>query len=681
MRREELEEYLLSREVIGEDVFDRDCENIIFLLNNCDMSVTKSRFFVDINCADLTRNLRMARGRAFDTEINARHQAALYTLSYTANRDFGHTSAEWYSIISLGIFGIRKRIDEYAQKYGKSAERAGFHTALGRVYDAVLRFIARAAEVAAASGDERMARGLTHLCTSAPTNLYEAMQTTVIWYTLQQYFDSTILRTLGRLDSLFYPFYKNEDKAQREALLDEYIREIDGIKADANIPFAICGTDEHGNSLTNELSYDILDAYVRSGATDTKMHILCSANTPTDLIERAFRAIRDGRNSIVFMCDERIITSLQKLGASYPDAVDYHVVGCYECGARGELSCSCNARVNIPKALELALNDGCDMLTGERVGLSRVAPMCSFSDVYSEFKRQLTYLASCAMDMTDEHEKNYRYVHSSPIMSANYVSALERGADLYCDYGARYNNSSLNALGLATAADSLYAIKEMVFEREVVTLDELIGILKSNWEGREPLRQTVKNRFKKFGQGEVEVDSIAADIVNTLYDTVGVRENVKGGKYRLGLFSIDWRVDFGERTAASADSRLAHEPLSQNTSATFGADKHGASAHLCSVCAIDTEKTPNATIVDIDLHSSAVRGDNGIKVLTAALRTYFELGGFAVHYNVLDTDTLRDAKAHPEKYPNLQVRLCGWNVLFSTLDDRAKDEFIARSEK
>ncbi len=118
---------------------------------------------------------------------------------------------------------------------------------------------------------------------------------------------------------------------------------------------------------------------------------------------------------------------------------------------------------------------------------------------------------------------------------------------------------------------------------------------------------------------------------------------------------------------------------SQNSTASFGADIDGATSHLLSASSIDASDTPNGHIVDIDLHSSAVKGENGLKTAVSTLRTYFSLGGFGVHYNVLDTETLKDAKAHPEKYPNLQVRLCGWNVLFSTLSEKEKDEFIVRS--
>ena len=148
----------------------------------------------------------------------------------------------------------------------------------------------------------------------------------------------------------------------------------------------------------------------------------------------------------------------------------------------------------------------------------------------------------------------------------------------------------------------------------------------------------------------------------------------------MGLFSIDWRWAFGEKTAASADGRLCGAPISQNSGASFGADREGATAHLLSVAALDTSHTPNGTVVDIDLHESAVRGENGLRAMAAALKAGFQLGGFAVQYNVLDARILRKAKEDPQAYPNLQVRLCGWNVLFSSLSEKEQDEFIARWE-
>lgn len=683
LSREELIAYVEKNIEIGEeyDVLEADCKNIIFLLNNCEITIPESnRFFVTVNCGGIQNHIYAQRMALFDCEmIQSGLKVGTETDAYSGYYDFSHTTTEWESVTTIGISGLRNRISEYAGKNSDDEKKQRFYTEIAKVYDAALLFMKRAAEVAFTQGKNEMGEGILNLTANPPSNLFEAMQITIIYYVLQHMFDGTYLRTLGRIDSLFYPFFINESECVAKELIIDYLKEIDLLKAPSNIPFALGGTDVYGNTLVNELSYIFLDAYNKANTNNTKIHILCSKNTPDDLIKNALDSVRKGNNSIVFMSDEKVIESLERLGEEHKDAVNYHVVGCYECGGEGELTSSCNARVNLPIALEITLNNGKTMLTEQLVGLKNDGCFASFEELYIEFKRQLVHLCDCAMKMTDLCEGHYRQVHSAPILSGTYTQALEKGGDLYCDYTAKYNNSSVNAIGLATVVDSLAAIKKVVFDDKIMTLNEFKKILKYDWSGKEHLRLLIKNKFPKFGMNDKKTDAIAKDIVDVLHGAISGKPNVKGGVYRLGLFSINWRWEFGKKTAASADGRKAGETLSQNTSATFGADRYGATAHMLSVAKIDTSKTPNGTIVDIDLHSSAVRGENGLKTLFSTLKTYFELGGFAVHYNVLDTDVLKDARLNPEKYPNLQVRLCGWNVLFSSLSEEEKDEFIARS--
>lgn len=685
LTREELLDYAEKHIDPGEeiDVLKSDCDIIEFLLDNCKITIPKgNRFFVNVNCEGIPNYVLEKRAQKYSFEIvNSGLSDGQEALAFTGSYDFSHTTAEWESVISLGISGLKKRITEYAGNNKNNEKKQCFYYHILRVYNAALRFIKRASCVAMKSGKTEMSQGLVNLLDNAPNSLFEAMQTSIVYYKLQQIFDGTALRTLGRLDKLFYPYFLKEDEKKAKELVMDYIKEIDSFKTGSNIPFAIGGTDMNGNSLINELSYIFLEVYRKVQPAYTKFHLLCSDNIPADIIEKAFEAVRDGNNSIVFMSDKKIIESLEKMGEAHQDAINYHVVGCYECGGNNELTCSCNARVNLPKALELTLNNGKDMLTDKLIGLENNGNFDSYEKLYTEFKRQLKYLCNCSMRATDLYEKHYNMIHSAPILSGAYTSALEKGGDLYCDYTAKYNNSSVNAIGLATVVDSLAAIKKLVFEDKVITLERFIDILKTNWKGEEQLRLIIRKKFPKFGLGDKKTDTITKNIVEVLSDTISGKPNVKGGVYRLGLFSIDWRWGFGEKTAASPDGRLAGETISQNTSASFGADKEGATAHLISVTAIDASNTPNGTIVDIDLHSSAVQGENGIKTLAAALKTYFELGGFAVQYNILDTEVLKKAKMNPRDYPNLQVRLCGWNVLFSSLSDKEKDEFIARSVK
>ncbi len=683
LNRDELLAFAERNAEIGEQdsVLHNDCNIIEFLLDNCEITIPESnRFFVDVNCEGIQTDIykkRMAKYTKIIADSGFKDGNEL--LAYTGEADFGHTCAEWESVIKLGIFGLRERILNYKEMYSVDEKKQSFYQEILRVYDAALRFIKRTASVAQACGKTEMATGLENLSKGSPSNLFEAMLTSILYYSLQSRFEGTYLRTLGRLDSLFYPFYVKEEKECSEGLLLDYIREIESWKVTTNIPFAIGGSDIDGSSAVNELSYELLKAYRAVKPAHIKLHLLCSDNTPDEIIRLAFEAIRNGYNSIVFVSDKKIIEALEKLGEKHADAVNYHVVGCYECGGSNEITCSCNARVNLPKALELTLNNGRDMLTEKAIGIETGSTFKDYDEFYSALKKQLTFLCNQAIKETNMFEANYGKIHSSPFFSGTYKSALENGGDIYCDYAAEYNNSSLNAVGIATLTDSLYTVKKMVFEDKLIALDKLVRILKSNWENEELLRLSVKNNLPKYGMGNSEVDAIACDVVKVLSSVVNNTPNVKGGVYRLGLFSIDWRWSFGRKTAASADGRYNEETLSQNMSATFGADKNGAVGHFLSAGAIDASNVVNGAIVDIDLHSSSVCGENGINALVSSLKTYFELGGACVHYNVLDTEILKDAKKNPEKYPNLQVRLCGWNVLFSSLSDKEKEEFIARS--
>lgn len=661
------------------NVFSTDCEIIIKLLDSCEIYlVSENRFFLGVRTPNVKEDLLAARAKRIfhESELDEVSLGAK-NLAYTGTYDFGHTNAEWADILSLGIYGLKKRVQKYAEASDESKKIFYEKTIL--VYDAALRFMERCATFAKKNEKYEMAESLLKLVSAPPSTLYEAMQTSLVYYTLQQTFDTTPLRAMGRLDSLLYPYFVKEERESAKALIYDYLRAFDCIKATANLPFALCGTNEKGEDLTNELSFLFLETYRKAKTSNVKLHLLCAETTPNELITQALEAVREGNNSIVFFSDKKVIESLRKLGASHADAVNYHVVGCYECGSSGELTCSCNARVNIPKALEYALNGGVDLLSGDMVGLPVLSEPATFEELFAEFKRQLIHLSQKAMETTDAWEEQYSKLHASPFLSSTYGSALEKGGDLYCEKTAKYNNSSVNALGLATAADSLYSIKKLVFEDKHFTLSELTDILRCDWKDREALRLQCKNRLAKFGTGNKETDKIAQRIVLVLSNAINGAPNKKGGKYRLGLFSINWRWEFGRRTAASADGRRAGEPLSQNTSAMFGADRQGATAHLLSVASLDTSSTPNGTVVDIDLHRSSVEGTNGLLSMLSSLKTYFDLGGFAVHYNVLDVEILKDAKNNPQKYPHLQVRLCGWNVLFSSLSEREKEEFIMRS--
>lgn len=685
MTHGELYEYWKQKDA-GEDLFSSDCEAIEYLLEHCEIIFSDARrFFVDVSCdvdgSVVNGSLMWDRAMRICPEAWEEHRTELDAKAYSGGFDFSHACPDWDGIFALGLSGLAARARAYAAS-DATPEKKRFYRGVVRVYEAAIRFVLRVARAARACGRDEMARGLEALAVRPPETLFEAMQLTFVFYVLILSVEGTTVRTLGRVDRLYLPFLHTVERAEAERLLDDWMWEVNALHFCANVPFAICGTDEAGEDASNVLSSMLLDAYLRCDVSDVKMHFLCSAKTPDAIVKRALDAIRAGKNSMVVLSDEMVIESLLRRGVREADARNYHVVGCYECGADNEVTCSCSGALNLPKALEYALFDGVDLVTGDTVGEVEAVDVSSFDGLFEGFRRWVIRLIGRQTALIDRVEREYPRLHASPIFSGTLISAMERGGDAYMDFAARYCNSSINALGLATVTDSLYAIRRLVYDEKTLTLAQLKQVLVDNWAGHEALRQTVKRKFPKFGMADAETDAIARRVMEVLYGEICGRPNAKGGSYRLGTFSINWRWWYGEKTGASADGRLCGETLSQNASASFGADRGGVTAQLLSVTnAIDATYTPNGTVVDIDLHESSVKGANGLDAMHALLRAYFARGGFAVHYNVLRTDVLKAAREHPEDYPNLQVRLCGWNAKFVTLSDREQVEFIERAEK
>lgn len=346
-----------------------------------------------------------------------------------------------------------------------------------------------------------------------------------------------------------------------------------------------------------------------------------------------------------------------------------------------EIPCTCAGRINLAKAVEVTLTGGYDILTESLIDETASNDFSSFEELFEAYLRRLDSFADAVFDLLDSREKCFPDIHSSPLYSSTMDNCVERGGDIYQDFCGVYNNTSINALGLATATDSLLAVKKLVFDEKKLTLSEFIEILKKNWEGEELLRQRIKRTFPTYGVNDAFADGLARAMLHRLGDKINGRPNVKGGVYRFGAFTVDWRFPFGEKCGASPDGRLAGETISKNICATLGGDREGATAHIFSGAKLGGKVTPNGSVLDIVLHSSAVSGENGLAAMSDSLKTFVEMGGTAIQYNVLNAETLKEAQRDPEAYPNLQVRVCGWNALFSTLTEIEQNEFIKQAEE
>lgn len=691
--------FRILTECAGESRMIQKAKILSLILQKAQIEVNPLEWFVDkINHGGIVVEIRTMWKEEVDAgemqECLKKNQAAQKQMVYTGDTDFSHTSPDWEAIMQLGIPGLLSRVR--AEKSKK--ESAGildqgqrdFYESCEIVYMAVIDLLKRmAAEAKRLSTEsEKMnavAEALENLSEHAPQTMYEAMELSCLFYYLQTYVEGENVRSLGGLDHLYEKFYQRDiesgkySKEQIIELIQYYFYKFYALEANSNTPFYLAGIDKDGNIILNELSHLLLDTYGALNIHDPKLHIRCCEGISDDFLKKALMLIRKGNNSIVFMNDEVVIKGLVGLGQELEEARCYVPVGCYEPAAMGkEVPCSCNGRINASKAVELAFNQGIDLLSGQKYW-ECAETISTFEQFYEAVKANLANAVDRTMEIINGYERQYGKIVHAPLFSATMKEAVERGKDLY-QGGAKYNNSSINVIALADAVDSILAVKKAVFEEKLVSLEEFTAVLKDNWKGAEVLQRRCKNVYPKYGNNSEEADAIMVDLTVYLAELINNRPNGRGGCYRCGFFSIDWYLPFGEKTGASPNGRMAGEPLSKNMCAVVGQDKKGVTDLIHSVTKVDYAKIPNGTVLDLMLHTSAVQGEEGLLAMLGILKTYLKRGGLALQINVLNPEVLKKAQLYPEQYSTLQIRLCGWNVYFVNLSKTEQDEFIRRAE-
>lgn len=555
-----------------------------------------------------------------------------------------------------------------------------FYQSCETAYRGLIRLCERFSLLAGRLGSYRMRDCFAALAEREPRTLYEAMQLIALVYRTITHVECEPVRSLGRLDKLLLRYCRAERDEDIRELFRYFLVRFWDKSIPANIPLTLGGCDIASDPEIARLDILILDVYHSLDIPSPKIQLRVGDNTPNEVIDKALELIIGGTSSLVLCNDNTVISGLEGLGHTHADAVDYVMIGCYEPSSMGrEVSCTCNGRVSLAKAVETALNGGCDLMTGERLGPECRLDFGSFDELYCEVKRQAAAFAERSAERTTALESLYPYVNPSPLLSGSMSCCIDSGRDVY-EGGARYNFSSVNIFGTATAADSLAAIKRLVFDERRLTLAELREILKANWSGHEKLRLICRQRMPKYGCGDSEVDRIASELLHSTAKVLNGRPNSRGGSFRAGAFSIDWRIEYGGRTAASADGRHSGDPLSKNLCASDGCDRGGVTAMITSACVIDSTELVNGAVLDLVLHPTAVEGDDGLTAMRGLVKTFMKGGGAEIQFNIFSPEILRDAQAHPEQYSTLQVRLCGWNVFFVDLSKSEQDEFIRASE-
>ena len=603
---------------------------------------------------------------------------------YSSDSDYGHTSPNTRLMLKIGLSGLLERIENAASREGLSEEQTDFYISCKTVLLALMTLAKRLAD-AIEPYNEDNADALRAIAERKPGNIYEAMQLLVLYFFAHEYVGGTRVRTLGRLDALLYPFYKADIESGRftkeeiREMLRFFLYKFYTANVPFGLPFCIGGLDVDESEVTNEISYLIVEVFDELNINSPKIHVRISDKTPVDFVKRVLSAIRGGNSSFVLVNDKIGIETLKRVGVEHIDALDYVPTGCYEptvCGI--EVGCTGNGGVNVAKVIELVLTGGCDFASGKICGLVP-DKIESFDDFVNEVKRQIKYLTEICITNVRNIEGYYSYTNPDPILSCQYEESINRGVDVYSG-GAKYNNSSMYFYCIASLIDSLCAVKKIVFDDKLHTLEELSEILKNNWQTAQATRRIALTQCEKYGNNTPLADTLAKDISDFCAGLVNNVPNGRGGVFKAALFSIDWCFRLGHRTMATPDGRLAGDELSKNLCASVGMDRRGITALINSVTKIDHASFPTGSVLDIVLHPSAVMGEDGLDAFYAIVATYFKKGGFALHGNVFDADDLIRAQKNPEKYENMQVRLCGWNTYFVNLSKEEQDSFIRQAK-
>ena len=609
--------------------------------------------------------------------------------------DFDHVVPDWDAILCLGFPGLKKRAEEYKELHKArgtlSPETEAFFDGIIIEYTAIIALVDRLYRLALTQNHDKakkVAECLLHIRDGAPQNIYEAMQVIYIYFMVSECFDSYQVRSLGNgLDNTLYGFYKNDLKSG--AYTKEEIKELfryfffqwSAIGNYWGQPFYMGGTNADGSTKYNELSYDILDVYDELGIYNPKIQVKINENTPDRLLFKVFDMIRRGKSCFALCCEPGMIKAVMGYGATYEEALNMDIRGCYETGVRANEVSSATGYVNALKSVEYVFSNGFDSRIGKQLGLKtgELKDLKTFEDFYSAVLKQWENLIEMTIDVSKQYEKYLSFINPSNMYSATIEGALKKGADAY-QSGAKFNNSALLNCGFASLVDAVMAVKESVYDKKAVTLEALSAALAADWNGFEDLHTKVVKSPHKYGNDDAETDRYAEAMSAYFASKVNNRPNARGGVYKAIMHTAMEFVWEGEKTGATPDGRYAGDEISKNGSPSVGMDREGVTALIKSALKARPYTYCESFCLDVMLHPTAVSGDEGLEIMKSLLFMYMKNGGQTVQFNVFNTEMLRDAQKHPEKYQNLQVRVCGWNVLWNNLSEKEQNAYITRAE-
>ncbi len=685
----------------------------------------KIPFFVDEDTRELYRKeiIPFWKGRSIrdrilnqmSSEWKNAYEAGIYT-EFMEQRAPGHTVLD-NKIYSRGFSDFKKQIKksisdldflEDPDAYKKREELK----AMDICADALIHFARRySKKVQEMSKEEKSMerkkelRRIAEICSFVPANpprdFWEALQ--YYWFVhlgVIMEFNTWDSFNPGRLDQHLYPFYKKGieegtlSKEKAKELLQAFWIKFNnqpappkvGVTAEESSTYTdfalinLGGVKTDGSDAVNELSYLILDVIEEMRLLQPSSAIQLSKKNPDSFLKRALNIIKTGYGQPSLFNTDVIVQELVRQGKSIEDARDGGSSGCVEVGAFGKENYNLTGYFNIPKVLEITLNDGIDPRTGEKTGLQtgNAENFESYDQLFQAFEKQLNYFIDTKIKGNNIIERLYAEYLPSPFLSLLIDDCIKTGKD-YHDGGARYNTSYIMGVGLGSITDILTSIKYNIFDKKYISMKEMLETLRQNFRGKENLQKRLINKTPKYGNDNEYADSVMKSVFETYYNAVNGRTNTKNGFYRINLLPTTVHIYFGRVVGATADGRNASAPLSEGISPVQGADRKGPTAVIKSVSKMDHIRT-GGTLLNMKFTPQLLSDENGLNKFLHLIKSYFKLDGHHMQFNVVTADLLRDAQENPEQHRNLIVRVAGYSDYFVDLCVDIQNEIIKRTE-
>ncbi|MEZ5000007.1 MAG: pyruvate formate lyase family protein [Bacteroidales bacterium] len=439
------------------------------------------------------------------------------------------------------------------------------------------------------------------------------------------------------------------------------------------------GLKEDGSNAVNEMSYLLLDVIKEMRILQPSSMVQISKKNPDKFVHKALDIIRTGFGQPSCFNTDAIIEELLRQGKSLEDARNGGASGCVETGAFGTESYWLTGYFNLPKVLEITLNNGKDIRTGETIGINtgEVSAFSSFEDLMAAFSKQLKYFIDIKIKGNNVIEKIFARNLPVPFLSLLIEDCIINGRD-YNNGGARYNTSYIQGVGLGSITDMLSSIRYNLYDNKKYSWSEMMKATENNFIGYEDMQYDLIYNTPKYGNDDDYADRNAVEVFELFYDAVNGRPTSRGGIHRINLLPTTSHVYFGSVIGATPDGRKAFVPLSEGISPFQGVDRLGPTAVINSASKLDHIRT-GGTLLNQKFSPQFFEDEESYEKLTALIRSYFKMDGHHIQFNVVDAGTLRDAQKHPELYRDLIVRVAGYSDYFNDLGEDLQNEIIRRT--